>query len=151
MRQILFTSDGFENLKKKQQELLQKRPTAVDNLQKARELGDLSENGAYKAARFELSNIDGRLRRLDRLIRFAKVVEANSTDVISIDSRVTISDGENTTTYHIVGGYEANPLQGKISYISPIGKALLGKKVGDEVEVAIPKGKVKYKIVAIAN
>ncbi len=150
MQAILFTKDGFEKLKEEQAKLLVKRPTAVNNLQRARELGDLSENGAYKAARAELSQLDSRLRHLNRLITQAKIIEAVNAATVGIGTRVGVKEGEKEATYSIVGGYESNPAEGKISINSPIGRMLLGRKVGDTVEIIIPKGKVAYTITSIA-
>lgn len=150
MPAILFTKDGFEKLKEEQAKLLIKRPDAVNSLQRARELGDLSENGAYKAARAELSQLDSRLRHLNRLLTQAKVIEAVNAATVEIGTRVGVKEGEKETTYSIVGGYESNPAEGKISIHSPIGRMLLGRKVGDTVEIIIPRGKVTYTITSIA-
>ena len=150
MQAILFTKDGFEKLKEEQAKLLVKRPTAVNNLQRARELGDLSENGAYKAARAELSQLDSRLRHLNRLITQAKVIEAVNAATVGIGTRVGVKEGGKEATYSIVGGYESNPAEGKISINSPIGRMLLGRKVGDTVEIIVPRGKVVYTITSIA-
>lgn len=143
---ILFTPAGFEKVQKEQVELLEKRKTAVKNLQTAREMGDLSENGAYKAARFELTSLDRRLRELARFIRFGKIVQSQNNGVVDIGSTVTIFDGKNRNEYSIVGGYESNPMQKKLSHISPVGRALLGKRKGDSVTVQIPTGTVIYTI-----
>lgn len=150
MPAILFTKDGFEKLKEEQAELLVKRPGAVNNLQRARELGDLSENGAYKAARAELSQLDSRLRHLNRLLTQAKVIEVVSAATVGIGTKVGVKEGEKEATYSIVGGYESNPAEGKISIHSPIGRMLLGRKVGDTVEIIVPRGKVTYTVTSIA-
>jgi transcription elongation factor GreA len=144
--QIVFTAEGLEKFKQERDELLAKRPVAVTTLQKAREMGDLSENGAYKAARFELNSLDSRLRHLERVIANAKVVENTHTGVVGVGSIVTVSDGKTSTTYTIVGGYETNLLEKKISINSPIGKALLGKKVGETADVTVPAGVISYTI-----
>lgn len=148
-KRIPFTKDGYQALLTEKQKLLADRPDAVEHLRKAREMGDLSENGYYKASRARLSEIDARLRHLERLIRFGKVVESTNTGFIDIGSTVTIFDGQKEVTYTIVGGYESNPTNHTISYMSPIGKALMGKRSGDDVEVHIPVGKVHYRVLAI--
>jgi len=145
-----FTKEGLVKIKKEQITLLAERPVAVEDLRKAREMGDLSENGYYKAARAKLSSIDSRLRRLARLIKYAKVIENSHKGIISLGSRVTVKTNGKERMFEIVGKLEADPLQGKLSNKSPIGKSLLGKKVGDRVEVAVPAGNVTYEIVAIA-
>jgi transcription elongation factor GreA len=145
-----FTKAGYEALQKEQAELLAKRPEAVEDLRKAREMGDLSENGYYKAARAKLSEIDSRLRHLKHLLHFGKIIEPQSGDRVTFGSKVTINDGRQDRTFTIVGKEESDPMQGKLSEASPIGKALMGKKAGDTVEVDIPAGKVTYKIVKIS-
>ncbi len=146
---ILFTQAGYQKLKEEQLELQSKRKEAVSQLSRAREMGDLSENGFYKAARANLSSIDHRLRQLTYQIRYGKVSENVNKYIVAIGSAVTIDDGKQQKAYQIVGGYESDPLNGKLSHISPIGKALVGKKVGEIINVAVPSGMVVYKIVTI--
>jgi len=148
-KQIPFTKTGYQHLLDEKKKLLEERPEAVENLRKSREMGDLSENGYYKASRARLTTLDARLRHLDRLIRFGKVVESAHTGCVDIGSVVTISDGKKEMTYTIVGGYESDPKQNTISYFSPIGKALMGKKEKETVEVTIPSGIVVYLISSI--
>jgi len=112
-------------------------------------MGDLSENGYYKAARANLSFLDGSIRRVERLIKLGFVVAKDHSGKVGVGSKVLVSDGKKDYTYTIVGGYESDPSQGTISHLSPIGKALIGGKENDLVEVDIPLGKVKYKIVKI--
>jgi len=146
---IQFTKEGYEKIKKDYDELLAKRKPAVLVLKEARELGDLSENGLYKAARANLSSIDNRLRRLDNMIKRGEVVNPVK-GVVGIGSKVIVSDGKMKKEFSIVGEQEADPLNHKISNVSPIGKALLGKKVGDSVVIEIPSGKLTYKILEIS-
>ena len=148
-RQIPFTKEGYENLKKEYQKLADSRKPAVEDLKKAREMGDLSENGYYKAARAKLSSIDYNLRRLGYLIKDAIVVETKKKDTIDIGSKVTLEIDNKTVEYNIVGGYESNPKIGKISHLSPLGKALISKKTNEEIEITTPSGKIKYKIVKV--
>lgn len=148
MNKITFTKVGYENLKKEYQELLNSRKPAVEDLKKAREMGDLSENGYYKAARMKLSSIDYNLRRLKYLIKSATVVEKQK-EFIDVESKVILESNGKKIEYLIVGGYESNPLEGKISHLSPLGKQLIGKKAGQEVVVTTPSGKMSYKIVKI--
>ncbi len=134
----------IDELKKK------KRPVAVARLKKAREMGDLSENSEYVAAKEDLSFLDGRVQELEYLLRQAKVIE-NSSDnsVIDVGSVVDVLVNGNKDTISIVGELEANIAEKKLSNNSPIGSALLGKKKGDTVIVTVPAGEIEYKIVAI--
>lgn len=147
---ILFTPKGYQDLLAQQKKLEADRPPAVDDLQKAREMGDLSENGYYKVARAKLSFIDAQLRRLERLIRQAFVVQPRTKDEVEIGSQVKISDGQKNYQYDLVGGYESNPLKGTISHRSPLGRALMGRKEKDVVEVQAPSGVKKYTILQIS-
>jgi transcription elongation factor GreA len=149
MKKIRFTKEGFENVKKEYEELIKQRPAIIEDLQKARELGDLKENGYYKASRQKLTFIDGRLFRLKMDMKLAEIVEESATTDINIGKTVTLTDGEKEMNYQIVGDLEANPSEGKISLLSPIGKALEGKKIDEEIHLNLPKGKVSYKILSI--
>lgn len=143
---IPFTKEGFENLKKEQQDLTESRKDAVIDLSKARAMGDLSENGYYKAARMKLSSIDHRLAQLKFMIRYAKVSHITSVNSIDIGVTFLINDGKTDKTFTLVGAHEANPKEGKISHVSPLGKALRGRKIGEDVVIAIPAGETRYTI-----
>ena len=147
---IQLTKEGLQNFKKEQQVLSDKRPEVLTRLVAAREQGDLSENAGYHAAKDELAYIDHRIRELNLLLRFADVIQSNQTGVVAFGSVVTISDGQRNMVYTIVGKLEANPANGKLSDVSPIGKMLLGKKVGESIKVDIPDGNVTYKIINIS-
>lgn len=146
---IKLTKEGLENLKKEQKALSDKRPDVLTRLVGAREQGDLSENAGYHAAKDELSYIDYRIREIKLLLRFADVIEINQSEVVGLGSVVTISDGYNDFVYTIVGELEANPANGRLSDASPIGKMLIGKKVGERVKVDVPSGKISYKVISI--
>lgn len=146
---IFFTAEGLEEVKKEKERLLAKRKPAVENLRIAREMGDLSENGAYKAARAELSSIDSRLRHLTRLLRFGRVGNAPAAGTIGIGSKVKLFDGKKYTEYEIVGSFESDPSMGKISHVSPIGKNLIGKRTGDKITAAAPNGILYYQIISV--
>lgn len=149
LRRIPITKAGYEALLAEQIELKEKRKQAVINLKVARDMGDLSENGLYKGARFALNGIDGRLRQLDMQIKLADIQEAEAGK-IGLESTVVLNDGKADRTFQIVGTYEADPLQGKLSLSSPLGKLLIGKKVGDNVELQTPSGKTVYTIKKIS-
>jgi transcription elongation factor GreA len=146
---IIFTKEGYEKVQKEYDDLLASRPEAVSELKRAREMGDLSENGFYKGARFKLSAVDRRLRELKHLLKVGKVVAKQSGDTVEIGSTVVVSIDNITREFLIVGGFESNPLEGKISHISPIGKALMHKKAGEKIAVTIPAGEVIYTIIRI--
>ena len=133
---IYFTSAGYAKLPAELARLQLYREEVVVRLQKAREQGDLSENGAYKAARFELSDTDRNIRRVQYQIKYGRAVQPPTDGSVGIGSVVTLdkADGK-TVSYTIVGTYEADPLGGKISPESPMGQALMGKRVGASVEV----------------
>ncbi len=151
MKQILFTKEGYEKVLQEKADLEKTRPDAVADLKKAREMGDLSENGYYKSARAKLSSIDASLRHLTYVIRFGKVEEVSSYDSVTVGVTVSLSvDGEEVV-YAIVGEHEANPSEKKISHLSPLGKALLDKKVGDSAVITTPNGQKTYKIIKIAS
>ena len=146
---IPFTKAGYEKVKQDIEYYSTKRKKAVINLKTAREMGDLSENAAYKAARFELGNIDRQLRNLNYLLRFGVVTEEIRSDIVSFGSRVTLDNGTKKLTFNLVGGNESNPEEHKLSIYSPIGKAIMNKRVGDTVYVTAPMGQIKYTVVTV--
>lgn len=147
--QTRFTKEGYEKLKNDYGNLVKERVLAVEDLQKARAMGDLSENGYYKAARMKLSTIDRNLRRMTLLLEKGIVVEKTSFVTVGIGCSVTLLDGKTEVAYHIVGDIEADPTSKKISLLSPLGKALFGKKIGEEVFVETPSGKKVYKVLRL--
>lgn len=152
-KKIYLTKKGFEDLQKEYDEMLNKRrPEVVERLSAAREMGDLSENAEYTAAREELAFIDGRLEELEELLKQAELIadDHHATQSVGLGSQVVIKIGEKKETFTVVGEWEADPVEKKISHESPLGKALLGKAVGDEIEVEAPVGKMLYKIVSIS-
>lgn len=151
MNKVQLTKQGYDRLQLELKELVdQKRPHAVERLQKARAMGDLSENSEYSAAKEELAFVEGRIREVETLIKNADVVEIrHNGEVISLGDRVTVQNNGSREEFFIVGEFEADPMQKKLSNTSPIGRSLLGKKVGDSVEVEVPAGKIQYKVVDI--
>ncbi len=127
-----------------------KRPQVIDRIQKAKELGDLSENAEYADAKDEQSFIEGRISELENLINKALVIDsAKAKGQVDMGRTVVVECDGGTRQYTIVGSKEANPSQGIISNESPIGRAFLGKKVGETVEVEIPRGTMVCKILEI--
>jgi transcription elongation factor GreA len=155
-KKIYLTAKGLEDLKQENSDLVNvKRPDIVKRLSAAREMGDLSENAEYTAAREELAFIDGRIDELEMLLKQAVVIENGdhhkNGDTIDLGSQVTvkIANRDKNESFTLVGEWEADPAEKKISHESPLGKALLGKAIGDEIEVEAPAGTMIYKVVSI--
>lgn len=154
-KKIYLTEEGLEDLKKEYAELVnKKRPEVVIRLADARNQGDLSENAEYVAAREELSFMDGRIEELEDLLKQATLIKDNpkagANGIVALGSKVTLHVDGKKEVFTVVGEWEADPTEKKISHESPLGKALLGKKVGEAFEVEAPAGKISYKISAIA-
>ena len=149
MRKIQLTKQGYEDLVQEEKKMQADRILAVKELQRAREMGDLSENAAYRVARSRLSGIDNRLRRVKGILKWAVVIQAPLDGFADIGSRIVIHDGDEEKTITLVDGYESDFMKGKISVYSPIGKALRGKREGDKVTVATPAGQIIYSILNI--
>lgn len=151
MKNTQLTEEGFNKLKLELNELTKvKKPYAVERLHKARSMGDLSENSEYSAAKEELAFVEGRIQEIEEIVRTVRVVKNhNGSHAIDVGSTVVVEVNGGKETFQIVGEFEADPMSNKLSHTSPIGQALLGKKVGDMVEVVVPAGKITYKIVEI--
>lgn len=153
-KQIFLTKEGLEELKKEYEELAKvRRPDVLNRVSEARNMGDLSENAEYTAARDELSFIDGRIDELEEILRQAKIIaedsSKNGSDVVILGSTVKLNVKDKHEVYTVVGEWEADPKEKKISHESPLGKALMGKKVGEKAEVEAPAGKVVYTITSL--
>ena len=153
-KKIYLTKAGLEDLKKEHEELVKvKRPTVVIRVSDARNQGDLSENAEYVAAREELSFIDGRIDELEELLKQVSLIEETpkgAASGVALGSEVTLKIDGKQEVYRVVGEWEADPAEKKISHESPLGKALLGKKIGESVEVEAPAGKILYTIVSLS-
>ncbi len=154
-KKIYLTKEGLTELKKEHEELTKvKRPDILTRVTQARDMGDLSENAEYTAAREELSFIDGRIDELEELIKQASVIHersanGNANATIKLGSTVVLHLGKKKEEFTLVGEWEADPAEKKISHESPLGKALLNKKVGDMVEVEAPAGKISYTVISV--
>lgn len=151
-KKIYLTQEGLAELKSELDELINvKRPANIKAIKEARALGDLSENADYDAAKNDQAEIEGKIKRIEKMLENVEIIEKVSTDKVSIGSTVAIEyvDDEEEDEYKIVGSQEADPFQSKISNESPIAKALLNRKVGDVVEVESPNGVYKIKITEI--
>ena len=152
IKKVQITEKGLEALKAELDDLVNvKRPKVVDRLSNARSQGDLSENSDYHSAKDELEFLDGRISELENVVKNAVIVDdsANGSGGVSVGAKVTVKVNGTKVEYHIVGEWEADPMQKKISHTSPLGKALVGKDKGDKVEVEAPAGKIVYEIVSI--
>lgn len=148
--QVVMTKTGLDELKVEYEDLLNvKRPLAVKRLSDARDLGDLSENSEYAAAKQDLAFMDGRIAELEEILHNAKVVSSNGKGAVDVGSKVTVTIKGKKEMFTVVGEWEADPMQRKISHESPLGKALIGRKVGEEIQVEAPAGRIVYKIVEI--
>ena len=150
-KKVYLTQKGLTDLQKEHDDVIKiKRPEVVERLAAAREMGDLSENAEYTAAREELAFIDGRIEELELILKQAVVIEDHHGDkMVSLGSQVTLKVAGKQEVFTLVGEWEADPQQKTISHESPLGKALMGKSVGEDVEVEAPAGKMVYKIVSI--
>lgn len=148
-KKIPFTQDGYRDMEKELHSLELERPAAVETLARARALGDLSENGMYKAARARLSSIDHRRERLKDLMKLAEISTPSGKNEVEIGSKVVLAQEGREMTVTVVGGYESDPSAQKISHISPLGQAIMGKSRGALVVVQAPAGAVEYTIVKI--
>ncbi|AGA59679.1 MAG: transcription elongation factor GreA [Thermobacillus sp.] len=153
-KEIILTQDGLKRLEEELENLKSvKRREVAERIKIAIGYGDISENSEYEDAKNEQAFIEGRIITLEKMLRNARIINNDEidTDTVSIGSIVTVEDVEygDTMEYVIVGTAEADPSQNKISNESPVGKAILGKKKGTVVDVNVPAGIIKYKIVDI--
>jgi transcription elongation factor GreA len=151
MQTIPFTKNGFDDFKKQLEAVIAQRPNAVKALTRGREMGDLSENGLYKAAKMELGDIDRQIRFLKNLIKYGRVSIPNGNLIVQLGHFVTIQNNLGQKIYQIVGEYESNPREGKISFKSPLGYHLMGKKADEKFSIQTPNGTTQYQILSIDN
>ena len=147
---IPFTKQAFNAMRQKRAKFYQLKTEVMGRLKDAREQGDLSENGAYKYAKFELGNIRRELRKLNYLIENGEVRESVASHTMAMFGHtITVDDGNKLMTFMLVSKHESNPSEQKISTDSPLGSAVNGKRVGEEVKVTTPRGTKKYRIITI--
>lgn len=152
VKQVQVTKAGFDQIKAEYDELVNvKRPAVVARLERARGEGDLSENSDYTSAKDDLDLVDGRIDDLKMVVDNAVIVanEPKKNGKVSLGTVVVVEVNGKKHEYKIVGEWEADPLNKKISHESPLGLALINKKVGEVVEVEAPAGKVTYTIIEI--
>lgn len=143
------TEDGKKELEKELVALKSQRGEIADKIATARGFGDLSENAEYDAAREEQGLLETRVAEIEDILQNATIINASDSSTVVLGSTVELKNDEKTVKYTVVGPVEANPLEGKISNESPIGQALIGKTVGDEVVISTPKGEMVYIITSL--
>ena len=154
MKEVILTPEGYESLKQEIETLsTDKRREVAERIRIAREFGDIAENAEYDDAKNEQAHLEARIAMLEERLKMARVVtkkEIKSGEV-SIGTKVRLRDvkANKTVEYHIVGSAEANPAENKLSNESPVGRAIMGRKKGETVEVAAPRGKLTFKIMDI--
>ena len=154
LKEVILTPEGYEKLKQEIEYLSNdKRREVADRIRVAREFGDIAENAEYDDAKNEQALLEHRIATLEERMRDARVISKKdiAKDVVSIGSKVKLRDvgAKETVEYHIVGSAEANPAENKLSNESPVGKAIIGRKKGETVEVLAPRGSLKFKILDI--
>jgi transcription elongation factor GreA len=154
VKEVILTPEGYEKLKQEIEVLsTTKRREVAERIRIAREFGDIAENAEYDDAKNEQMLLEHRIATLEERLRDARVISKKdiAKDVVSVGSKVKLRDvgAKETVEYRIVGSAEANPAQNKLSNESPVGKAIIGKKKGDTVEVTAPRGTLKFKILEI--
>ena len=151
MEEVILTKEGKEELEKRLEYLkVVKRAEITERIKTAREFGDLSENAEYDAAKNEQAMIEGEILEIENKLKYAVIIEAVKKDTVSLGSKVVFKDetGE-VYDYEIVGTTEADVELGRISNESPIGNALLGRKVGDVINVKVPSGIITIEVIEI--
>ncbi len=153
-KQTFITQEGLKKLQAELEELkTAKRKEIAERIREAKELGDLSENAEYQEAKDEQSFIERRISELEDIVRNVQVIKkSRKGGAVQVGSTIKVKNNElgQELSYTIVGSSEANPVDGKISNVSPMGQAFLGAKEGDTVPVQVPKGTIKFTIISIS-
>jgi len=142
---VLLTKEGLRQAQAELERLIQvRRAEIAERIRHARDFGDISENAEYTEAKNEQSLVEGRIQTLEAMIRNAVLIEDEPREagVVTVGASVTVEDEDGDETYAIVGAAEADPLHGRISNESPLGRALLGHRAGDQVEWTLPGGDI---------
>jgi len=152
-RPVLLTKDGLRLLEAELDELVGvRRGEVAERIRQARDFGDIAENAEYTEAKNEQSLLEGRIMTLEAMIRNAVLIEdePRESGVVAVGASVTVSTEDGDETYSIVGAAEADPLHGRISNESPLGRALMGHRAGDEVEWTSPSGTSAVRILTVS-
>lgn len=154
MEEKILTPQGAKKLKEKLEGLRAKRPEIIGKLKFARSLGDLSENAEYASARHEQALVEGQIKEIENILRHAKIVSRGEKEAVGqkveVGCKVRVESSNSEEEFTIVGATEANPAKKEISCESPLGKALVGRGVGDEVSIVVPVGAIKLKILKVS-
>lgn len=155
-KDVFLTPEGLKKVELELEESkIVKRKEVAERIKQALAFGDISENSEYDQAKNEQAKLEERIAKLESILRNAKLIDEDdiTTDVVGVGSKVAVLDVEyeEEMEYTIVGSAEANPYEGKISNESPVGKALLGSKAGDVIDVLVPDGVLKYKVIRITR
>jgi len=146
---VYLTKAGIEKLKRQITNIKRDLPHEISELQRTREMGDLSENAAYQAAKHNVRRMQAKLFQLNERLKVVQVIENTGSDTIQLGSTVTVSLNGKESVFELVGPLETNPLKGRISHESPLGKTLVGHKAGEEVRFESPTGQKEYKILDV--
>jgi transcription elongation factor GreA len=145
------TEKGVEDLEKEFKKLVSERSSIAERIKLAREFGDLSENAEYSSARQEQERAEARISEIDHILKNVDIISSpTKKDIVELGNTVELKNATMDKTFTVVGSVQADPLNGMISDESPIGKALLGKKLGEEVEIVTPAKTLTYKIAKIS-
>jgi transcription elongation factor GreA len=151
---VPMTKDGIERLEKELEHLVSvRRPEVAERIHQAKELAGAQNNAEYEEAKNEQAFVEGRIMTLEHLLQNATVIDeeaAHHASSVQLGSKVSVTGDGTTTEYTIVGPAEARPTEGLISNESPVGRALLGKRVGDEVQISVPKGVLRLTVTSIS-
>lgn len=155
-KEVILSAEGLRKLEDKLEHLKSvKRHEVAERIRKARQFGDINENSEYEDAKNEQAFVEGEVLQLEKVLRNAKLVDDVSIDphIASLWSRVKIQDLDSSevSEYTIVGSTESDPVKNRISDESPVGRAFLGRRAGDVVEVQVPAGTVKYKVLEVGR
>lgn len=154
--EVLLTREGLKKIKEEYETAVSvTRAEVAERIKEARSFGDLSENAEYDAAKEEQAELEERINKLETMIRNAKVIDEDDLDkdVVNVGNTVTLKENgtEEVVVYQIVGSTEADPFSGRISNESEVGKALIGARIGETVEVEVPDGKIYYDVLKVSN
>ncbi len=144
------TKEGQKELEAELEQLKGRRGEIADKIAEARDYGDLSENAEYDAAREDQGIVETRIAEIEDILVNAELIKGGKKDEVGLGSTVELKTDKKTVKYTVVGPVEADPLEGKISNESPIGEALVGKKVGESAAISTPKGEIKYEVITIS-
>jgi len=146
---IPLTADTIAALKREQAELLREQDEVIERLKVAREMGDLSENGAYKYAKFELGRVRRRLGDVNKLLKLGVVIKKQQNGQAGFGNQVTVKNQQGERSFLLVSEHESDPVKGKLSDKSPLGAAVFGRSTGDKILVELPGGQTEFEITAI--